>query len=95
MVNLAFDSEGQLFGWGEAGAVISVDDLFRVNTRSAEAIRVGESGINNTNQNGMAFDDDDNLYLLNGDDRLFLIDTTTGVAGSLGTVTKIQGTTHG
>lgn len=79
LVELAIDSSGNAFSWGEPGE----DDLYRVNLATGTGSRVGESGLG-TSVLGLAFDLADNLYLINGGGNTYAIDTTTGAATFLG-----------
>ena len=61
------------------------DELYTINTRTAEATLVGHLGIDVT-EPGLAFDSDNTLYLVEGstNGRLYTIDTVTGSASLVG-----------
>ncbi|TWU59856.1 hypothetical protein Poly51_01290 [Rubripirellula tenax] len=91
--SISFGPDDKLYGWMELGSqnVFSsdADDLVTFSLNDGHVTRVGESGIN-TNQTGMAFDRNGNLFVKSGDadaskpveDRLghlYQVNPTTGV----------------
>jgi hypothetical protein len=56
--NITMDSEGNLFGWWEAGE----DDLVSINKATGSAVRVGESG-RDTWTGSLDFDNSGDLYV--------------------------------
>lgn len=78
-VLLASNSSGALFGWCDP----SSDDLMSIDKVSGIATLLGDSGVG-TGQHGLAFDNNDNLYMYNTGGSYYSIDTATGAAGSLG-----------
>jgi len=73
--NITVNSQGQMFGWWEGP-----DDLVSIDKASGVATEVGESGITLTFANGLAFDDSDVLYMVNGEGPVYTVDPLTGVA---------------
>ncbi len=80
MADISFKSDGTLYGWSPQGK-----DLYTIDTSSCDgsvclATKVGESGLD-TYGNGLAFDSNDNLFLLgDGDNSFWQIDPDTGLS---------------
>ena len=81
IVEMAIDSNGKVYAWGEG----SEDDLYRINITTGTATHVGDAGIS-TMQHGLAFDLDNNLYFINWNGQTYDINTSTGASTSLGTI---------
>ena len=79
----AVDSAGKLVGWTEAS-----DDLVVWNKAAGTIVVPGPAGIS-TGEQSLAFDNNDVLYLLNGNSNLYTINTTTGAAALLGSVPNL------
>lgn len=82
MVDLAIDSAGNAYAWGEPAE----DDLYRINLATGTATRVGEAGRGKATI-GLTFDNAGTLHLLNCDgcgSGNFTVDTTTGATTSTG-----------
>lgn len=77
------NSSGQLFGWTEDS-----DDLVLWNKTAGTVTVPGDSTMN-TYEGGMAFDNNNVLYYLNGNENLYTINTSTGVGTSVGSVTGV------
>lgn len=77
------NSVGQLYGWTEAA-----DDPVLWNKAAGTVTVIGESGIGTWEQS-LAFDNNDVMYFLNGDENLYTINTTTGAATLVGAVTGV------
>jgi len=80
----AVNSTGDLYGWWDP----SQDDLIIFDKVTGVATRVGESGIS-TATHGLAFDASDVLYLVNYDTEVYTINTTTGAATSVGSISSV------
>ncbi|WP_373657236.1 PEP-CTERM sorting domain-containing protein [Thiohalorhabdus methylotrophus] len=74
ILGLTFNSTGELWGWHDPNE----DDPVRINKTTGEATTVGNSDINTGGQ-VMAFDNSDNLTLVQNEE-LYEIDQTTGAA---------------
>jgi subtilisin family serine protease len=81
IAEMAIDSSGRAFGWGEP----SEDDLYEINLATGTASRVGESGLG-TAQLGIAFDLADDLYLINTGGDTYNINPDTGASFFLGNI---------
>lgn len=79
IVTLAANAGGSLFGWCEPTA----DDLTVIDKLTGTAVSVGNAGVS-TSRHGLAFDNNDNLYLYNGGGDYYSIDIATGAASYLG-----------
>ena len=73
-VLLASNSGGNVYGWCDP----SVDDLMSIDKTTGIAHVVGNSGLS-TGGHGLAFDNNDNLYVYNGGSA-YLMNTATGQA---------------
>jgi DNA-binding beta-propeller fold protein YncE len=83
------NSSGQLYGWTEAS-----DDPVLWNKAAGTITVLAPSGLS-TSQESLAFDNNNVLYLLNSDQNLYTINTTTGAGTSLGAVTGlVSGLAH-
>lgn len=83
-VLLAASGGGDLYGWCDP----SSDDLMTIDKTTGLATGiVGNSGLS-TFSHGMAFDAAGDLHLVNGNGRVYSIDTTTGASTLLGTVAQ-------
>lgn len=83
------NSSGQLYGWTE-----NSDDPVLWNKAAGTITVLSPSGVGTAEQS-LAFDNNNVLYLLNYDQNLYTINTTTGAATSLGAVTGIvSGVAH-
>jgi hypothetical protein len=81
--NPTVNSTGEMFAWSEDD-----DDLVTVDVATGVATSVGDSGIS-SRQHGLAFDQDNNLYLVDDDvGDVWSIDASTGA----GTLTTTIGT---
>ncbi len=80
-VLLATNSNGELYGWLQAGT----DRLIRWDKATGSAIQVGNPNLT-TKQHGIAFDNTNALLLFNNDDNVYQIDTTTGTSALLGAI---------
>ncbi len=78
-VLLATNSDGELYGWLQAGT----DRLIRWDKTTGSAIQVGNPNLT-TKQHGIAFDNTNTLFLFNNDDNIYQIDATTGTSALLG-----------
>lgn len=76
----AFNSSGQLFAWSE-----SYDNLVRLNAATGAIITTFPYSVG-TWQTGLAFDNSNVLYLVNGDASVYTINTATGAATLVGTI---------
>lgn len=76
-VLLAANAGGSLFGWCDP----SVDDLMSIDKTTGIARVVGNSGLS-TGGHGLAFDNNNNLYVYNGG-QAYLMNTATGQATSV------------
>ncbi len=74
VTNIAVNSSGQMYGWSEQS-----DDLVSINKYTGVATVVGDSGVS-TWANGLAFNNFDTLYLINGDGNYYYMNTVTGAA---------------
>jgi hypothetical protein len=75
---LASNSYGDLYSWcGALG-----DGLMTINKLTGTAHFVGSSGID-TREHGLAFDNNDNLYLYNRTGRYYTVDTDSGALSYL------------
>jgi hypothetical protein len=81
LVEMAIDSSGDAYAWGEPGE----DDLYSLDLTLGTGSRVGEAGLV-TGTLGLAFDSSDNLRLVNHNGDTYAINTGTGAASSLGDV---------
>ncbi|MDO8208319.1 MAG: pre-peptidase C-terminal domain-containing protein, partial [Gallionella sp.] len=72
VVNLTSDSAGNLFAWTESG-----DDLVSIDPVTGAGYVVGQSGVG-TSTHGLAFDANDNLYLVDGGGEFYLVSAETG-----------------
>ncbi len=88
VVCAASNSAGQVYAWWDP----SEDDLVVFDTLTGLATPVGESGIGTGGQ-GLAFNPDDVLYLVQYGGDTYTIDTTTGAATFVGTI-GIPSTAH-
>lgn len=75
VVCITSDSLGRLFGWIEPNS----DDLALIDTDTGLASRVGESNLS-TGTLGLAFDANDNLFLVNSDRQAYSINSSTGAS---------------
>lgn len=85
VTNIAINSAGEMFGWWDP----TVDDLVWIDKTTGIATVVADSGLFSS-EHGLAFDNDDNLYLFNGDDEpkpVYEINTSTGAATHFGDIT--------
>jgi hypothetical protein len=73
VVNITTDSAGNMYGWWDG----SQDDLVHIDVATGAATRVGESGLK-TSTNGLAFDNSDNLFMVNSGGNTYAVDTLTG-----------------
>lgn len=89
IVNITFNSAGQLFGWHDPGA----DDLVSINKSNGGITTVGESGIG-TGAHIMAFDNNDDLRLVQNDS-VYDVNTDTGVASYLKDINQDPGKAGG
>jgi len=82
ITNITTDSAGNMYGWWEP----TQDDLVQIDKNTGIATRVGESGIG-TEAYGLAFDNNDNLILVNlsFDVDAYSVNTGTGAATYLQT----------
>jgi len=78
--NPTVNSAGEMFAWTEWS-----DDLVTVDTAAGTATVVGDSGLS-TMEHGLAFDNDDNLYMVNYDGAIYAIDPMTGGATYTATI---------
>jgi hypothetical protein len=87
LVNVpSVNSSGQMFGWHE-----DMDDAAVLWNKTAGTVTVlGDSGLS-TMTESLAFDNNDILYLLNGDLNLYTINASTGAATLVGPVTGGSG----
>lgn len=93
--DLAFRSDGTLFGWLEFHDNLKfptddVDDLVTFDLATGAATQVGDSGIF-PSRNGLAFDSHDNLYLKGfdgADTKIYLLDQMSGVATEMLTLDR-------
>jgi hypothetical protein len=81
LVEMAIDSSGNAYAWGEP----TEDDLYSLDLTLGTASRVGEAGLR-TATLGLAFDSSDNLRLVNWVGDTYAINTDTGEASYLGQV---------
>jgi Ca2+-binding RTX toxin-like protein len=99
--DIAFDNRGQLYGWSESrradGGFAAVDDLVRINKATGAVTDVGDSGLNPSWGNGIAFDNSGVLFgSLNGDyGWLWTINPTTGAVNRGPRLTGSPNTTGG
>lgn len=73
--SLTFDSSGQLYAW-----VQGFYDLVSIDKTTGLASIVGDAGIGITGSLGLAFDDADHLFLMDGNDGYYSVDPNTGAA---------------
>ncbi|MDD2319185.1 MAG: hypothetical protein PHO83_03945 [Geobacteraceae bacterium] len=82
IVCLAVNAAGQLYGWWEAGE----DDLVTVDKVTGLAsAAIGDSGLS-TGSQGMDFDANGILYLVNSGGEVYTIDTATGASTLVGDI---------
>lgn len=86
LINLpTVSSTGQMYAWTEDS-----DDLVTVNTATGTATVVGDSGVS-TWEHGLAFDMQNNLFLVNGRDlNVYLISPATGTATTVESVGQMM-----
>ncbi len=72
--NPTVDSTGVMYAWTE-----SSDDPVTIDIETGEPTIIGDSGLN-TWTHGVFVDENDDLFIMNGDKVLSQIDTTTGAA---------------
>ncbi len=77
IVELAFDSSGNAYSWTETSDDLVTIDL-TTGTHSAPIVTTISSY-----SHGLAFDLNNTLYMYNGEDEVWTLDTTTGVATKL------------
>lgn len=89
LLNPTVNSAGDLYGWTE-----NSDDLVTINKETGEATVVGSSGISSYTH-GLAFDANDVLWMYNGDNSVYEMNTTSGASeflvDSLGSDTAHHG----
>ena len=78
-VLLTSNSGGDLYGWCDPGS----DDLMSIDKVTGIATLVGDAGIG-TARHGLAFDENDDLYMHNSGGSYYLVDTATGAVTLLG-----------
>ena len=88
--NLTVNSLGELYGWSESQEMGGGDDLISVDHTTGVASTLGDSGLS-TGVHGLAFDNNDVLYLVNSDGGVYSIDTASGAATF---TTNIGGRAH-
>src|SRR5262249_36925642 len=83
IADLAFRSDGTLFGWSE-----NSDDLITIDINTGAATIVGNAGIS-TFGSGLAFDNTGTLYLAGGggNGRFYTVNPATGLTTLLGNLT--------
>lgn len=81
--NLTFNSSGELFAWNSAD-----NSVCSINTTTGVATCAAASGVTAANS-GLAFDNSDVLYLVNGGGNVYTINTATGAATSAGTISGL------
>lgn len=79
IVTLTSDASGQLYGWIEPYE----DDLAKIDKKTGDAVKVGESGLG-TGGHGLAFDNHDRLFLVQY--MIEKIDPVSGRSASVGSV---------
>jgi hypothetical protein len=92
VVNVMFDSTGQMFGRDECSP-ITIDGLVTIDKATAVITDVGVSGFpGNTQSSVMAFDAADTLHFVDGPSQIYyLFDTGTGLATNQKTLTFSPG----
>lgn len=84
--DMTFTPTGTLFAWSESDSVTGdSDNLYTINKLTASATMVGLSGIG-TAQTGLGFRATTSTLYVKSSNDLFSLDTSTGVATSLGTL---------
>lgn len=83
-----FNASGALFAWSE-----SDDNLIRINVATGAIAQSFPNSIGTSSQ-GLAFDNSDVLYLVNGDASVYTINASTGVATSVGTISGVSNHAH-
>ena len=77
--DIAFDSNGILYGLGDKGSIVPV--LFTIDPVTGDAVEIGVPLVSNPRLGlGIAFDSDDNLFVATRPGTFWSVDTTTGLA---------------
>jgi MYXO-CTERM domain-containing protein len=84
VTNITVNSAGDMFGWWDP----SQDDLVSIDKSTGIATRVGDSGLS-TGRNGLSFDNEDNLFMVNSGGLTYSVDPSTGATGLLGSLGRI------
>jgi len=79
-VNVTVNKAGKMYSWTEDS-----DDLVSLSTTSGLATVVGDSGVDSYTH-GLAFDNRDRLWLVNGDEQIYAIDLATGIGSATGSL---------
>jgi hypothetical protein len=80
ITNITVNSSGQMYGWTENG-----DDLVSINKATGIATVIGNSGIG-TWANGLAFNIYGTLFMINGDGRCYIMNTSSGASSYYGDI---------